>query len=80
MDLRILNKVCFTICIVCIVLGVVTGLTMIWLPGENDTRWRLLATTGLVFLGAAATLSVSRTYGGRLSRRTDDANELDSDV
>jgi hypothetical protein len=79
MDLRVLNKVCFTICIVCIVLGVVTALTMIWMPGDNDTRWRLLATTGIVFLGAAATLSVTRTYGVRPRRRTDEADLYEPD-
>ena len=65
MDLRELSKICFTICIVCIILGVVTSLLMIWTPGIHYLLWRLLATIGVVFLGAAATLSVNRTFGDR---------------
>jgi hypothetical protein len=52
---------------------------MIWMPGDKDTRWRLLATTGIVFLGAAATLSVTRTYGVRPRRRTDEADLYEPD-
>lgn len=59
-----LNKICFTICIVCIVVGVVLGLVMVWTPGVSEVLWRLMATVGIVFLGASATLTVSRTYLG----------------
>jgi fluoride ion exporter CrcB/FEX len=64
MNLGILNRICFGICVCTIVAGVVIGLLMIWTPGINETLWRLFATVGVVFLGAFATLSVSRTYGG----------------
>ncbi len=59
-----LNKVCFAICITCIMVGVLLGMIMVWTPGINETLWRLMATVGIVFLGASATLTVSRTYMG----------------
>lgn len=63
MDLRILNKLCFTISIICIVAGVVTALWMLWTPGISETAWRLLATVGIVFFGSSATLAVSTAFG-----------------
>jgi len=64
MNTSALNKICFTICIVCIIVGVFMSLAMIWTPSINETMWRGLGTVGIVFLGAAATLSVSKTFGG----------------
>jgi hypothetical protein len=65
-DLRALNKVCFTICIVCIVIGVVLGLALIWVSQSSEFVWKGFATVGVVFLGAALTLSVSKTFEGKL--------------
>jgi hypothetical protein len=66
MNLQYLNKVCFTVCIVCIVLGTVLSLAMIW--GEirdNEFVWKSWLTIGVLFLAFALTLSVSKTLGGR---------------
>jgi hypothetical protein len=66
MNLQYLNKICFTICIVCIVLGTVLSLAMIW--GEirdNEFVWKSWLTIGVLFLASALTLSVSKTLGGR---------------
>jgi hypothetical protein len=66
MDLRHLNRICFTICIVCIVLGTVLSLAMIW--GEirdNTFVWKSWLTIGVFFLASALTLSVSKTLGGK---------------
>ncbi|APZ92789.1 hypothetical protein Fuma_02401 [Fuerstiella marisgermanici] len=66
MNLQSLNKICFTICIVCIVLGTVLSLAMIW--GEvrgNSFVWKSWLTLGVLFLASALTLSVSKTLGGR---------------
>lgn len=65
MNAHTLNRICFAICIVSIIIGVLLGLLMIWTPGINEVLWRLMATVGIVFLGASATLTVSRTYSGR---------------
>lgn len=65
MDLRALNKICFTICIVCIVIGVVLGLSIIWVTHTSEFAWKGFATVSVVFLGAALTLGVSTTFGGK---------------
>jgi hypothetical protein len=41
----------------------ITALAMIWTPGVSESLWRLLATIGVVFFGAASTLSVSKAFG-----------------
>lgn len=64
MNIQILNRICFAICIVSIITGVLIGLLMVWTPGIDEVLWRLMATVGIVFLGASATLTVSRTYIG----------------
>jgi hypothetical protein len=72
MDLRVLNKVCFTICIACIALGTMLSLAMIW--GDirnNEFVWKTWLTIGVLFLASAMTLSVSKTLGGS-SKSADD--------
>ncbi len=64
MNLQYLNRICFTICIVCIVLGAVLSLVMIW--GEihdNSFVWKSWLTIGVFFLASALTLSVNKTLG-----------------
>jgi hypothetical protein len=63
MNLRTINSLCFATCILCIVTGMITALAMIWTPGVSESLWRLLATIGVVFFGAASTLSVSKAFG-----------------
>jgi hypothetical protein len=67
MDLKTLNKICFMICIVCIVVGVVFSLAIIWASISNEYIWKSYATIGVVFVGSALTLSVSKTFGSRSS-------------
>ncbi|WP_345681957.1 hypothetical protein [Novipirellula caenicola] len=38
---------------------------MIWTPGIDELKWRLLATDGVVFLGSVSTMTVAKAYGGR---------------
>ena len=75
MDLRALNKICFTICIVCIVLGAVLSLAMIWGEIEdNGFVWKSWLTIGVFFLASALTLSVSRTFEGRRNGSSGDGD------
>ena len=66
MDLDKLNRICFTICILCIVAGTVLTLVMIW--GElqdNATVWKCWLTLATFFLAAVLTMSVSRALHWR---------------
>ena len=62
MNISMLNKVCFTICIVCIVAGMVMGLSLIWVSASSEIFWKGLATTSVVFLASSATLAVSKAF------------------
>ncbi len=73
MNLQYLDKICFTICIICIVCGTVLSLAMIW--GEirgNAFVWKSWLTIGVLFLASALTLSVSKTLGGRAGNSGDE--------
>lgn len=57
--LWVLNTICFTVCVLCIVAGAGVALGMIW-GAIQDTR--ALYSVGIVFLAAILTLNVSRSY------------------
>jgi len=64
MNLQLLNKVCFTICIGCIVLGTAFSLAIIWGElSDNEFFWKSWLSIGVLFLASAVTLSVSKTLG-----------------
>ena len=63
MDLQVLNKVCFAICIVCIVVGTVLSISMIWVTYESEFLSKFWLTNGVLFLASALTLVVSKTFG-----------------
>lgn len=64
-----LNKICFTICIVCIVLGAVISLVMIWTESsESELLWKSLLSIIVFFLAACLTLAVNSTMGRTVAR------------
>ena len=71
--MKVLNKICFTICIV---IGVVLGLSLIWGSHDNEVTWKGLGTVAVLFMGSALTLAVSSTFGK--SARSRSPNSEDS--
>ena len=65
MNLRALNQICFTICIVCIVLGVVLSISMIWKTYDNEFLWKSWLTIGVFFVASALTMGVTRFFRGQ---------------
>lgn len=65
MNLQALNRVCFTICSVCIVLGTLLSLSMIWVTYPNQFVWKSWLTIVVLFLASALTWSVSKKFSGR---------------
>ena len=62
MNFQKLNKICFTVCTICIVAGTVLSLAMIWLELQDQKFvWKSWLTIGVFFLASALTLSVSKT-------------------
>ena len=47
-------------------LAVALGLALIWVSHSSEFVWKGLATVALVFLGAALTLTLSKTFEGKL--------------
>ncbi len=60
MTLKQLNTICYTICIVCIIAGVVLALILIWGDVNSEIVWNGLMTIGVFMFGSAVTLSVNK--------------------
>ncbi|MBI1337970.1 MAG: hypothetical protein GC164_13560 [Phycisphaera sp.] len=60
MSLRQLNTICYTLCIVCIVAGVVFALILIRGDIDNKIAWKGFMTIGVFFLASCLTLSVNK--------------------
>lgn len=58
--LKIVNRICYTIAIICIIAGVVYGLILIWGDDWGKDAWKGLASLSVIFLGAVMTLSVNQ--------------------
>jgi len=65
MDLRVLNRVCFTICTVCIILGTLLSFSMIWVNYESEFIWKSWLTIGVLFVASGLTWIVSKAFVGR---------------
>ncbi len=69
MNLQYLTKICFTICILCILLGAGLLLSMIW--GEVFDKaflWKAGLTLLVLFLASALTIKVSKTLDSSRSK------------
>ena len=69
MDLRKLNIICYTVCIVCIIVGVVLTLLIIWIDVEREIAWKSFVTILVFFLASTLTLSVNKVIERRSSDR-----------
>ena len=63
MNLTVLNRICWTICIVCIVGGTALSLSMIWAKYESEFLWKSWTSIAVLFFASAATLIVSKVVG-----------------
>ncbi|MEK7411939.1 MAG: hypothetical protein AAB263_01330 [Planctomycetota bacterium] len=65
MDLHKLSKICFTICVVCIVLGVVLALVCIWGDVKDAVMWKAGLTVAVFFGASLLTMNVIKALGSR---------------
>ena len=65
MNLHRLYTICFTVSIVCIVLGSTLAISMIWMDHTNEFLWKSWGTIAVVFLASTITMVVSRTFNRR---------------
>jgi DMSO reductase anchor subunit len=60
--MSLVNKICFTICIVTIALGVVLGLSMIWCDVDSEYAWKTGITLVLFFISGASVGAVNTFF------------------
>ena len=65
MDIKVLNRICYTVCIICIVAGTVLTFSMIWGTYQSETLWKAWVSIGVLFFASVATLVVSRLLGSK---------------
>ena len=65
MNLKPLNTICFAVSIVCIVLGGMLAISMIWTDHSSQFLWKSWSTIGVVFLASTITLVVSKAFGAK---------------
>ena len=65
MNLTVLNQLCWTLCIICIVAGTVLSLSMIWTPYQSETLMKAWSTIAVPFFASSATLIVSKVVSGK---------------
>ena len=59
-----LNRICFTICIVCIVLGAVFLFALIWMPQLSETVMKGFLSILVLFLTSLLAVGVIRVFVG----------------
>lgn len=60
MKMRVLNLICYCICIVCIVIGVVFSLAIIWGNVDSELAWKGWLTIIVFFVASMMTLVVNQ--------------------
>ena len=55
-----LNKICYTICIACIVLGVLFSILIIWGDVKGAVIWKSWITIAVFFCASLLTIGVNR--------------------
>lgn len=67
-----LSKVCYTICIVCIVLGTLVSIVLIWEGLNNVVAWKGLGTLAVLFCASLITLAVHSAFFATVMRPNHD--------
>jgi len=63
MNLQPLSTICFTLSVICIVLGSSLAISMIWMEHTPEFLWKSWSTITVVFFASTMTLIVSRVFG-----------------
>ena len=64
--MKSITKICFAICIVCIVGATCISILAIWnVVDSTDLVWQSLSTMGVIFLASMLTVSVDNIFSKR---------------
>jgi hypothetical protein len=64
-NIKLLNRVCYTVCILCIVGGTALTFSMIWGKYQSEYLWKAWVSIAVLFFASVATLVVSKLLGGK---------------
>ena len=56
----VLDKFCYVLSLICLVVGVTIGILMIWLTDFSDLGLKLIGTLGLLFVLSVGTLFLNK--------------------
>ena len=70
----VLDKICYVLSLICLVVGVVIGILMIWRTDFSDVGFKLIGTVGLLFVLSVGTLFVNKLI--RTIGKYTDAKEI----
>ncbi len=59
---KIVNAICWLICVVCVLIGALIAINAIWLNMVNPNQWRIIATLAVAFSAASVTLGINRRF------------------
>lgn len=59
-----LKTICFTICVISVVLGICSALSMVWMPRAAETMGKLFVTSLILTGGSFATMAVVKYFSG----------------
>ena len=65
MNTHALNTICFALSVVCLILGSMLAISMIWMEHSSEFLMKSWSTLGVVFLASTLTLVVSKTFGAK---------------
>ena len=65
MNIKVLNRICYTVCIICIAAGTALTFTMIWGTYESAFLWKAWSSIALLFCASTATLVVSKVVSSK---------------
>lgn len=63
--MKLVMSACFWVCLVCIAVGAILGIGLVWKFVSGDWMYQAWQTIGIVFLAAALTLAIGQTYLGK---------------
>jgi len=63
-----LSKICYTVCMVCIVLGTLLAIVQIWAGLDNVAAWKGMGTLAVLFCASLITLAVHSAFFSTLGR------------
>ncbi|MEM9752158.1 MAG: hypothetical protein AAF916_02120 [Planctomycetota bacterium] len=75
MWIKVINRLCYALAMLCVVAGVAIGLAMVWQPGNLDTLWKSLVSVLILFGGALAILSVNSVVLSLILKEIDTRSE-----